>query len=257
LDDVADYLEIETKNRFNENVRAKYTIGIDYVIIRKKEKRVKDVKDAVYYVSFDTFEKICMSTHAKKGNDVQDYFILLRKFIDYYKQNISDMLLERITNDDFKHMYILLVDKGKNIFKTGRASNIRKRLKSYATGKSTHPDIKFIMLVNDPITVENCAKLFLQEYQYRGNTELYKVNIDLIKRVLFNCALTKKDTTDFDIHTDSTVDAYVIYDEDAIEYLDVDNNVIGYEENIEKRKNKNKSKSKSKNKSKSKKVMKG
>lgn len=129
-----------------------------------------------------------MSTKAKKGNAVRDYFILLRKFIDHYKQNISDMILNNATGKH-KYMYILLVDKGKNIFKAGRTDNIKKRLKTYATGKLKHPDIKYILIVDDPIAVENCTKIFLKDYKYKENKELYKIDIDVMKQVIFDCAL--------------------------------------------------------------------
>ena len=44
------------------------------------------------------------------------------------------------------------VNKSKDIFKIGRTGNIRKRLQAYATGKEKHPDIEFILIVEDDIT---------------------------------------------------------------------------------------------------------
>jgi hypothetical protein len=65
-------------------------------------------------------------------------------------------------------------------------------LKAYATGKDKHPDIQFIMIVNDPKRVENCAKLFLKDSRYRGSQELYKTDINKIKKLVFECAMIDK-----------------------------------------------------------------
>jgi len=142
------------------------------------------VKDVKYYVNLDTFEKICMMSKSKKANSVRDYFILLRKFINYYKDHISGMILDKIINK--KVIYIIVVNKGKNINKLGRSKDQRKRLYGYATGKDTHPDIKFILLVNDEHQVEMCTKIFLKQYVYREKTELYKVDVNFLKAILFD-----------------------------------------------------------------------
>ena len=146
------------------------------------------------------------------------------------------MILKNASSGKYKYMYILLVNKNKNIFKTGRASVIKERLRGYETGRDKHPDIKFILLVDDPKAVENCSKIFLKRHKYKGdgNRELYKVNIDVIKQVLFDCSsLNRKfNKANKKINKiESDVDAYVIYDENVnhIEYIDKKNNVIGYE----------------------------
>jgi hypothetical protein len=55
---------------------------------------------------------------------------------------------------------------------------MRKRIYSYATGKDKHPDIKFIMLIED------CMKVFANKYKLRGNQELYKINLDTLKNIV-------------------------------------------------------------------------
>jgi phage anti-repressor protein len=57
---------------------------------------MKGVRSAIYYISLDTFEKICMVSKSEKANSVRDYFIILRKFINYYKDHISEMILARL-----------------------------------------------------------------------------------------------------------------------------------------------------------------
>jgi phage anti-repressor protein len=131
LDNVLDYLDIKERKEFYSRFRKKYNVNIDYEIIEFNYKKEKNIKNVIYYISFDTFERICMVSKAEKAEKVRDYFILLRKFINYYKNHIHEMINKNNTN---KCIYILLVNKNKNIFKVGKTTNIRNRLRTYATG---------------------------------------------------------------------------------------------------------------------------
>ena len=146
----------------------------------KSEKRVD------YFLSLDCFEKICMESRTEKGKAVRDYFILLRKFIDYYKTHFASNI--NMLAKKNKYVYIILVNKDKNIQKFGRTENMRKRLYTYATGKEKHPDIKFILIVDDPKQVENCTKVFIEKYKFKNKQELYKIEHDKLKSIVFDCA---------------------------------------------------------------------
>ena len=41
----------------------------------------------------------------------------------------------------------------------------------------THPDVKFIMIVDDAKKVEQYSKIFIKQFQYKPNTELYDMYI--------------------------------------------------------------------------------
>ena len=58
-----------------------------------------------------------MASRSERGNQVRDYFILLRKFINYYRQHIANKIIDMTKNN--KYIYILLVNKGKDLFKLG------------------------------------------------------------------------------------------------------------------------------------------
>jgi phage anti-repressor protein len=215
LEDIVEYLEVKNNDRFYENFRKKYIENIDY--IKKNilnEKMVEGKKYTFYYTSLDTFEKICMMSKAKKANEVRDYFIILRKFIQYYKDHISNMIIENILKYPNGYVYIILVNKGKNIFKFGKTKNIKNRLKNYATGLDTHPDIKFIILVKDKNTVENCVKSLIKDHQYKPNKEIYKVNIDIIKGAIFDCA--ELNIKYDEMYKNENIDSYIIFDDSEI-----------------------------------------
>ncbi len=228
---VIKYLNITSSKKFHENLREKYIINIDYIIKRLNNKLQKDQQDVFYFLSFDGFEKICMMSRSKKGNQVRDYFILLRKFINYYREHIASKINSLVKTNKF--VYILLANKDKEIFKLGRTGNIKKRLQNYATGKDKHPDIKFIMIVNDAKQIESCAKIFTKDYQYKEHKEIYKIDFDLLKSVLVECSEMHKKFTDYVKNTKNDYDTYVVFDDTkTVEYLDLNGNVIGYEKGI-------------------------
>jgi hypothetical protein len=188
---------------------------------------MKGISNVHYMLSFDCFEKICMASNTRKGQEYRDYFIMLRKFIDYYKQHIADKIID--LTKTHKYIYILLVNKNKNIFKLGRTKNIRKRLQSYATGKDNHPDIKFIMIVNNDKQVENCVKAFAKAKQYKANKELYQENLEILKTLISTCADIDK-TMKEHFNNKKDYDSYVVFDDSkSIEYLDLNGDIIGWE----------------------------
>lgn len=65
---------------------------------------------------------------------------------------------------------------------------MRKRLYAYATGKEKHPDIKFIMIIDNPSQVENCVKVFVDKFKFKNKQELYKIDYNILKSIVFDCA---------------------------------------------------------------------
>jgi len=113
-----------------------------------------------------------------------------------------------------EYVYILLVNKDKNIFKIGKTDDIRHRLQNYATGEDKHPDVKFIMRVNNKNAVETCVKTLIKRHQYKPNREIYRVDIDIIKNAIFDCGQMHSRYEEF--KKIKNVDAYIIFDDDDI-----------------------------------------
>ena len=212
LDDVETYLGIKKIEKFRSNIRKKYIENIDYVkIINEKKNRTRYDKYNYYYLSLDTFEKICMMSKSKKANSVRDYFIILRKFIQYYKDHISEMIINKVTKKKYGYIYIILVEKNKKIFKIGRSSDIKSRLKTYGTGSAVHPDIKFIMLVDNESFAENCVKKLIKNNKFKPNKEVYKVDFDILKQMIADCATLHKKY--HEINNQNNVDSYIIFED--------------------------------------------
>jgi hypothetical protein len=86
------------------------------------------------------------------------------------------------------------------------------------------------MIVDKPKDIEECVNIFLKNFNYKNKKELYKIDIDTLKAIIFGCAELKQKYSK--IIKDSNFnnkehDAYIIYDD--VEHLDTKNNVIGYE----------------------------
>lgn len=231
VENIIKYLGLTNQYMLEERIRKSYKLNIDYVIIRENKKLTKGSKDAHYMISFETFERICLSSTTKKGSEYRDYFVMLRKFIDYYKNHISDKILELTKTN--KYIYILAVNKRTNIFKVGRTGDIRKRLQSYSTGKETHPDIQYIQIVEDDNRVENCIKLFSKTQQYKGHKELYKIHIDNLKDKVFDCA--KLDYKSFNKSANNNIDTYIVYDDTkTVEFINLTGNTTGFDKTFKK-----------------------
>ena len=71
----------------------------------------------------------------------------------------------------------------------------------------------FILLVNNKNAVENCVKDLISDHQFKPNQEIYKVNIDVIKSAMVDCAMLKKKYKE--IYKNDEVESYVIFDESS------------------------------------------
>jgi len=211
IEDVIKYLDIKQTEEFYKRIRTKYTLNKDYIIIIDNHFKIKMKKYSNYYISFDTFEKICMVSHSVKADKVRDYFIILRKFINYYKNYFVDSINNEIKLNLNKCIYIILTNKNKNIFKFGNTDNIKKRLKVYTTGLDKHPDIQYIVVVDNPKEIEKCVKLLLANKQYKINHEVYQVSIDYIKNIISLCI--DININDYD---DNKNNAYIVFDDNLV-----------------------------------------
>jgi predicted YcjX-like family ATPase len=94
------------------------------------------------------------------------------------------------------------------------------------------------MIVEDDKRVENCAKAFTKAFQYKGNKELYKMHNDNLKEIIFDCAKTDKKVQKL-IENNKNLDTYVVYDDSKkIEYLNLNDEVIGMEKTSNTKKHK-------------------
>ena len=73
VENIIKYLGLTNQYMLEERIRKSYKLNIDYVIVRENKKLTKGSKDAHYMISFETFERICLSSTTKKGSEYRDY----------------------------------------------------------------------------------------------------------------------------------------------------------------------------------------
>ena len=91
------------------------------------------------------------------------------------------------------------------------------------------------MIVEDDKQVENCAKIFAKSKQFKANKELYRENLDNLKKLINECAILSKNTSELLNNKDNSdkYDKYVVFDDSqSIEYLNLNDDVIGWSKGI-------------------------
>lgn len=73
-------------------------------------------------MSLDCFEKNCMLLIILKGDDALDYFIILKKFINYYRiyfaNNINTFNTRNLTKSEYNNTYNFIYFEKKVIYKS-------------------------------------------------------------------------------------------------------------------------------------------
>lgn len=142
-------------------------------------------------MTFETFQKICMRSKADKANDVRDYFITLQKFIDNYKYEIDDKLENDFFKQYYGYIYIILVNSTKDIRKIGivNSGTVKQRLRNYMTGKDKHPDVEFILKIDEPRKIERCIGKIIKDNKLKGkeNQEIYKISFKSAREAILQC----------------------------------------------------------------------
>lgn len=193
--DVAKFLEISNDTLLNR-LQNKYSDGesykenIDFTKVKTSSQNVD------YMLNYPCFEKICMASQTERGAEVRSYFSKLRTFLTDYQEKIYEIFNNSTIVKDVsknKCIYIIALDENKDIYKIGRTENLANRIKNYQVGKIDNVDIKYLAIVEDPLLIENCIKLFLNKYQYKEKTEIYKMSLTEITYIIEKCyAMFKK-----------------------------------------------------------------
>jgi phage anti-repressor protein len=208
LDDVAKWLNC-SKYELVETLKRSYVENIDYKINKiPNPNKIKNKYTSNNYklvlISADCFKRLCMMSRAEKANIVRTYFIDVETQFIRYKNQLMEGLktdIKRLENDlnpkrkdiptlNDANGYIYIIkasDEVDDLFKIGRAGNIKKRLFSYQTGKAHEVDLIYVLAVHDMKSAEKCVKSHLLEYQYRTRREIYQVPLDMLKIIIDTC----------------------------------------------------------------------
>jgi phage anti-repressor protein/RNase P subunit RPR2 len=208
LDHIAKWLQC-SKIELTLTLKRTYINNIDYTIKKAPNpNHIKGVKGANNYkeilVTPDCFKRLALLSRAKKGEMVRTYFIDVEtQFLKYKDQTMEGLKADIVRlkhdlnpkrtefleeNDANGYIYILRAsDEVSDLFKVGRAKDIKSRLQSYQTGHAHNVNLLYVLAVHNMKNAEKCIKSQLKEFQYRQRREVYQVPIDMLKIIVKKC----------------------------------------------------------------------
>jgi phage anti-repressor protein len=202
LDHVARWLDTE-KKRLIETLKYSYKLNIDYTLEKapnpdKKYSRNNNYK--LCLVTPDCFKRLCMLSKAKNADMVRTYFIEIETLFLKHKDQLIEGLrkdierLERNQKPKKKYVkgegYIYVIKaspENDSVVRIGRTTNLRQRLANHSASHADSLDVLFVYKAEDVNAVETCIKGYLQGERYRKYKEVYKVDLDYVKRLINRC----------------------------------------------------------------------
>jgi len=209
LDSVIKFLQISDKQKFYKMFNTNYRENIDYIKKNITTKTPKTTKTTKYYIELDTFEKLCMITDTAKGDVMRNYFISYRKLIDYYKNDFANAINIKAYKNPNKCVYIITTNKKIKYGFTNKG--LRTRFTNYITSTGIHPDVNFILVVDNPKEVESCVKAFVKKYEIKPRHEIVHIRYDMLKRIMTDCAQLSAEYNNMPI--DGDLDTYIVFND--------------------------------------------
>ena len=190
---VAKWLEISLPELI-KTLKKSYRIDIDYILKKGINPNKLDNRNNNYKLTLltpDCFKRICMLSRSRKGETVRSYFISIEDAFIKHRKQIMDGIIKDLNEKkpiiESKSGYIYVFQSSDSVFKIGRSKDLKKRLQTYQTGRSTDIILEYIYKTDHLNEVEGCLKALLKKNQYRKYKELYQVNLDIIKNVIHDC----------------------------------------------------------------------
>jgi phage anti-repressor protein len=200
FDVVVKWLVVQKKN-LKETLINNFEEHFDYKIERKLSD-VKRSRGASYVhkitLTSNCFKELCMLSRTDKAKTVRRYYIALESLVNKYYKHIQENLLKQISNlknnqkpkinSEGGVIYVIkAMNSNDDVYKIGKSLNIKKRMISYNSVNANDIEPLFILEAEDTNRVENCVKNILKKRQYRKYKEVYDMDLDTIKNVIFDC----------------------------------------------------------------------
>lgn len=256
----ADYLgtKLITLRKRLQNHYSKTKIfieNVDYIKIKPSENKYS----VVYMMNYQCFERLAMSGDSLKSEAVRMYFIKLREFLTEHQKIIYQAFRNKYDLKQyvgFGCIYFFAVDeKNPNMFKAGRTADIVQRLSNYNVGRIEEIELKYLVIVKNPVLIEQCINMTLFKHKVYENKEIFQVDPEKLKKVIDDCYcqhVTAKENDKMYKEISELLGLYT-YTKNKMNikpYVLIDKSTITKQNNSKKYKTRSKSKSKTKSKSK-------
>jgi len=194
------WLKINIRRSFNDTIKRSYKNNIDYKI--KKMKREDGGSGGSNYeliiLTPETAKKICLSTKSKIGTQVQQYFLDIEVALYKYKNYIIEGMNQKIQqlennqkpkiNSNKKIIYVFrALNTDLTLYKIGKTINSKTRFSKHNSPLANDLEVLFQYETENIDQVESCVKALMKNAQYRKYKEIYRVDLDIIKKIIKNC----------------------------------------------------------------------
>lgn len=211
FDIVVKWLDVK-KGNLKKKLVDSFIENIDYTIeTRKIPHKGKSGATHVELIKItpDCFKHLCMMSQTKKAKEVRLYFLNIEKIVRQYHLEIQEKIKKELELVKYNQKpKVRRGEKGKvyvfealnseiTLNKLGKATDIEIRLGPYNTGLANDLKILFELEVDDIDMVEDCAKAFLKQFQYRKRKEIYETSIEVISGMLEKCDIFSKSVKEF------------------------------------------------------------
>jgi phage anti-repressor protein len=193
------WLEINNKQIFNDTIKRSYKKNIDYTIHKiKKSEGSGGHNLEVITLTPEAAKKICLSTNSKMGPQVQQYFLDLEVALYKYKNYIIEGMNKKIqqlennqkpkVNATKKIIYVFrALNTELTLYKIGKTINSKTRFSKHNSPMANDLEVLFQYETDNIDQVELCIKAYMKKAQYRKYKEVYRVDLDIIKKTIKNC----------------------------------------------------------------------
>lgn len=199
LEQVAKWLQCRKRDLLR-TLKNSYKNGIDYIVNRAKPKVKYGNNHLLCMITPDCFKRICMLSRSRNAEQVRSYFIEIESLIIKYRTQLIEGIkndIERLSKQkkmkskiesNEGYVYIIKASINHNdMFKVGHSQNLIKRLRTYQTGKLEDVEVVFLYKSNDHEAVEKCVKSLVQKHRLNSNSEIYHLNLDMLKTIINGC----------------------------------------------------------------------
>lgn len=193
------WLEIANRRIFNDTIKRSYKKNIDYKIEKVKKSLGSGGQNyEVITLTPEASKKICLSTNSKMGGQVQQYFLDLEVALYKYKNYIIEGMNKKIQqlennqkpkiNKTKKIIYVFrALNTDLTLYKIGKTINSKTRFSKHNSPMANDLEVLFQYETDNIDQVKLCIKAYMKKAQYRKYKEVYRVDLDIIKKTIKNC----------------------------------------------------------------------
>lgn len=202
LDYVSKWLQI-AKYDLLKNLRANYIKGIDYTVERTANPNKTVARSNNYIkcmITPDCFKRVCMMSRAKNADMIRTYFIEIESiFIKHKDQlikgledDISRLERNQLPKKNYKkgegYIYVIKASPhSDSLVKIGRTKDLKHRLSNHMSSHADQFEVLYVYKAENIYAVEACVKGYLNGAKYQKYKEVFKVELEHVKRLIGRC----------------------------------------------------------------------